>query len=425
MNEVTLMILIFLVLLFLSMPVGFACLVGIIVYFFSAGLDLQSLAQYLANNMTSYTFLAIPFFVLMGELMNRSKVTDQLILFVKAFIGHIAGGLGYVNVVTSMLLAGMSGAATSDAAMTSNLLVPAMTKEGYDLPFSAAVTASSSTIGPIIPPSIGMVLIASINGFSVGKLFVGGVIPGLIMGISQMLIVFIRAKERSYPKSTKTSFSQKKYLLIKNFPALLTPIIVLGGLLSGYFTATEASVVGVIYVFMLGLFYRSLSFKDVVSALYTTVRISSATLFIVGVSSVFAWALTMNRTIHILTSSLTQFIESPLLFIVMINLLLIFLGCFVSTTAIIVVVSPILFPIALSYGIDPVHFGLIMMLNLQLGVLTPPVGIITYIVCGITKVDFKAYMIDILPFLFTIVITVLLVSFFPKFILWLPNLFFE
>jgi len=424
MNPLILMLLIFVGLMFLGMPVAFACAIGSLLYLLTSGLELQTLPQFLVIRMTSFTLLAIPFFILMGELMNRFHITDLIISFVKAFVGHITGGLGQVNVVTSMILAGMSGCSISDAAMTSNILIPAMKKEGYDLPFSAAVTAASSTVGPVIPPSVGMVLLASINGLSVGKLFAGGFIPGFLMGITQMLIVYLLAKKRKYPKSSKASYATKIDTLKKTFPALLTPVIVLGGLLSGFFTATEAAVVGVIYILLLGFFYKTLSFKDIIESLLSTMRICSATIFIVSASSVFAWALTMSRIVHILTQYTREVITSPFMFIVIVNLFLILMGCFVSTTALIVIVSPILFPIAMSYGIDPIHFGLIIILNLRLGVLTPPVGIISWVVIGIAQVSYKDYLKELWPFLGTIAFVVLAVSFLPKIVIWLPNLLF-
>jgi tripartite ATP-independent transporter DctM subunit len=413
------------VLIFIKVPIGFALGLSSLAYIWLTDAPLTILAQYLNTYLDSFTLLAIPLFILAGEFMNRGGITYRLIDFANCIVGSIPGGLSHVNVATSILMAGMSGSSSSDAATTSLVLVPQMERVGYSRAFAAAVTAASATIGPVIPPSIHVVLIGGINEISIGRLFMGGVVPGLLMGGSMMVYTALIAKRRGFPRQPRATFSEFLTSLREAFLPLLTPVIILGGMMVGIFTPTEAAAIAALYILFLGtVMYRKITWGDLWHSSLGTVSVTANIMMIVGFSGVFGWILISEEVAVTFTQWMQALTDNWVLVLLLINILLLFLGCFLSTTSLIVILSPILFPMVEKFGIDPVHFGIVMMLNLEIGQLTPPVGITSFVVMDVTKTDIKRFMREMVPFLYGLGIVLILTTYVPDLVLFLPNLIF-
>lgn len=423
-SPVTLMFIIMFGLMVFRVPICFSMGLGTLVYLVASGSNLNLIPQQMGLSLSSYVMLAIPFFVLAGELMNRGGVTERLIDFVRVFIGHIPGGLAYVNVITSMILAGMSGTATSDAASSSVVLIPAMKREGYDGAFAAAITAASSTIGPIIPPSLTMVIIGSMSQTSVGRLFAAGFIPGVLVGLFQIATIWSRAVKRNYPKGPRASWGDVVRATKRSFLALLAPVILLGGLLLGIFTPTEAAVIIVVYALLLGIVYRELTPRKVYEALVESSRVTASVMFVVGVATAFGWILTAEEVTAKLVVAIQSFTDSPRVVLLLLNVVMLIAGAINSGTANVLLLTPILYPLIAAYNIDPVHFGVVMCLNLTLGLLTPPVGMISWIAAGIAGVSFNDFFREAWPYMVCILLVLVIMTYFPAFCLWLPNLVF-
>lgn len=422
-NPFFLMILLLILQMAIKVPIAVAMGTSALSYLIITGTSLSMVSQYLVINLNSFTLLAIPFFILAGELMNMAGISERIISLSKAFVGHIKGGLAHVNILTSIILAGMSGSASSDAAMTCRVLVPEMEKDGYSRPFAGAVTAASATIGPIIPPSIPMVLLAGINELSVGRLFLGGVIPGFMMGGMMMILVFFQAKYYNFPRGKKANLSQLYVAVKRAFLPMLTPVIILGGMAFGIFTPTEAAVVACVYALFLGVVvYRTLNIHNICKALLYTVDISARIMFLIALAGTFGWVLTIEQVAKTVGDYLLTSISSPALLLLLLNFLLLFLGCFINLSTTVVILSPIVFPLIYKAGIDPIHFGVVMILNLMIGQLTPPVGIMSFIVMSVAKIPLKEFLIHIFPFFIMILIVLLLATYFPQIVLFLPNL---
>ena len=413
-------------LLFFKVPVGFALGAGSLLYLLITGESITIMAQYFTAYMNSFTLIAIPLFVICGEFMNLGGVTHRLIRLASAFVGHVPGGLAHVNVVTSILMAGMSGSSSSDAATTSLVLVPQMEREGYPRAFAAAVTAASATIGPVIPPSILIIIIGGMNELSIGRLFLGGVLPGFLMGFSMMAYTALIAGKRNFPKSKKWAGIKEFGIASKRAALpLLTPVIIMGGMMSGFFTPTEAASIAALYTFILGFFvYRQIKIKKLVQSCFNTIRITSNIMLIVGFAGVFGWILISEQVAMELTDWVQTVTQSPAVLLIFINLLLLLLGCFLSSTSLIVMLSPILFPLIESFGIDPIHFGIAMLLNLEIGQLTPPVGITSFVCLDVTKVPIAPYVKEIGPFLVVIFFVLIVTTYIPQVVLFIPNLVF-
>jgi tripartite ATP-independent transporter DctM subunit len=419
------MVLVLFLLIFIKVPIGFALGFSSLLYIWMKDAPITILAQYLNTYLDSFTLLAIPLFILSGEFMNRGGVTFRLVNFANSLVGSIPGGLSHVNVGTSILMAGMSGSSSSDAATTSLVLVPEMERVGYSRSFAAAVTAASATIGPVIPPSIHVVLLGGINEISIGRLFMGGVVPGLLMGGSMVVYTAMIAKRRGFPRNPRASFGEFITSLARAFWPLLTPIIILGGMMVGIFTPTEAAAIAALYTLFLGtVLYKKIGWRDLGSACLNTIKVTSNIMLIVGFAGVFGWILISEEVAVLFTQWIQSFTNNWVIVLLIINALLLFLGCFLSTTSLIVILSPILFPLVEKFGIDPVHFGIMMMLNLEIGQLTPPVGITSFVVMDVTKTDIKSFMREIIPFLYALGIVLLLTTYIPQIVTFLPNLIF-
>lgn len=372
----------------------------------------------------SFPLLAIPFFILAGSLMNAAGLTNQIFNFAKAVVGWLPGGLGHVNIGASIIFAGMSGAAVADAGGLGTIEIKAMNDAGYDLDFSVAVTAASSTIGPIIPPSLPMVIYGVMASTSIGKLFIAGFIPGLLMGLALAIMVAYYAHKRNYPRDTQFSIKQLGISFIQGLPALMTPVIIIGGIASGIFTPTEAAIAAVVYALILGLVYRTLDLKKLVAISMETAETTAVILLIVGGASIFAWVLTANQVTERFATIFLSITENKYLLLLVINILLLIVGCFMETIASITILTPVLLPVAMKLGVDPIHFGVIMVLNLMIGLLTPPVGMVLFVLTRVAKIPFERAAKATFPFILPLVIVLLLITYFEPLCMWLPGILF-
>jgi tripartite ATP-independent transporter DctM subunit len=380
----------------------------------------------MVNGVDSFPLLAIPFFILAGNLMNSAGITNRIFAFATALVGWMRGGLGHVNIGASVLFAGMSGAAVADAGGLGTIEIKAMRDAGYDDDFAVAVTAASSTIGPIIPPSLPMVIYGVMASASVGQLFAAGFIPGLLMAVSLMVMVAWYARKRNYPRDARFNFGLIGRTFVHAFLSLMTPVIIVGGILSGVFTPTEAAIAAVAYALVLGLFvYRTLNWKRLLHVSMETIETTVIILLIVAAASIFAWILTSNRFTEQFAELLLTITENPILILLLLNLVMLVVGFFMETVAAITILVPVLLPIAMKVGVDPVHFGVIMVLNLMIGLLTPPVGMVLYVLSRVSGISFERCSAATMPFLVPLVIVLIMITFIPQLSMWLPTLIYR
>lgn len=413
----------FFVLLFIGIPIAFALGIASAFYLTLAGIPLTVVPQRMFGGMDSFVLLCIPGFILAGSLMNVGNITEHIVRFSNAVLGHIRGGLGLANVGGSMIFGGISGTAVADSASIGSVMIPGMAKSGYDKPFAAAVTAASSTIGPIIPPSVPMIIVGSLSGISVGRMFMAGVVPGILLALAMMLTVYILAVKRGYPKEKRATFKQILSEGKSAFWALLMTFIILYGIIGGLFTPTEASIVACLYALVVGLFvYRGLSFRNLPRLVVDAALTSAALLMLVGMANLFGWILTSERIPQMLAAGILSISENPLLVILMLNLILLFVGTFMETIAALIILFPALLGVATGVGVDPVHFGIMAVLNLMIGLSTPPVGICLFVVAGIGEIRMGEVARAVMPFLLCNLIVLGFVMYIPALSLWLPNL---
>ncbi|MGJ8690983.1 MAG: TRAP transporter large permease [Thalassotalea sp.] len=380
----------------------------------------------MVGGMDSFPLLSIPFFVLAGALMNSSGITHRIFDFANAMVGWMRGGLGHVNISASIMFAGMSGAAVADAGGLGAIEVKAMRNKGYDAGFAVGITAASSTIGPIIPPSLPMIIYGVMAGASIGQLFAAGFIPGLLMAIALMVMVAYYAKKRNYPKDAGFSMTRLSTTFKAAFLSIMAPVIIIGGILFGVFTATEAAIAATGYALILGaLVYRTLNWQKLVKVSMETIETTSIILLIIAGASIFSWVLTSQRFTEDFTVWMLTVTDNKTLLLLFITLILFIVGCFMETIAAITILTPVLLPVVVSLGIDPVHFGVVMVLNLMIGLLTPPVGMVLYVLSRVSKVPFEECAKATIPFLIPLVIVLLLVTFIPQLSMWLPTLLYR
>ncbi len=382
------------------------------------------ISQRIYSGATSFVLFAIPFYILAGLLMNQGGMSQRIMKFAQLIVGRISGGLGHVNILASIVFSGMSGSSVADASGLGIVEIETMVSAGYDKKFSAAITAASATIGPIIPPSIPFVIYGGIAGVSVGRLFLGGIIPGMLMGLGLMVAVYFVAKKRNYPLiNEKLSLREIINSCISALLAGGSIIIILGGIIGGIFTPTEAAVVASIYAFIVGtIIFKDLKISQLPSILIETTRHSIRVLFIIGVAASYAYALTLLHVPQKVVALFGNISSHPFLVLLIVNLLLLLLGCFMETISIMLLTVPILLPVVRNIGMDPTHFGVMMTLNLMIGQITPPVGILLYSVSGISKTPLHHIIPELKPYLFALLIVLLIITFFPAITLFLPNI---
>lgn len=415
---------VFLVSLALGVPVAFCLGFTSLAALFLLDEPLIILAQRMFTGMDSFSLMAVPFFVLAGELMNRGGTTRRLIDFANVLVGRIPGGLAHTNIVASMFFGGISGSAVADAAAMGTILVPGMVRKGYTPGFSAAVTAASSTMGPIIPPSIFMVIMGVTTGLSIGGLFAAGIVPGLMLGLSMMALSYFIAKRRNYPREdAPVTLRRFGHDLLGAFPALIAPVIILGGILLGVFTPTEAAAVAVLYALLLGmLLYRELSWRDLFEVLTSSGVTTAVLLMIIGMANIFSWVLAAEEVPQKIAEAMLTITTNPYLILLLINVFLVFIGMFLEGGAAIIILAPTLLKVAVTVGIDPLHFGLMMVLNIVVGLLTPPLGVCLFVVCGVTGLSLGRITKAVMPFLMVEFAVLLLVTYVPSLILAIPRM---
>ena len=387
------------------------------------GVPLSVVTQRMFVAVDSFALIAIPLFILAGELMNTGGITPRLVTFADRAVGHITGGLSHVTVVTNMIMAGISGSAAADAAATGSLLIPSMIKRGYSKSFAGAISAAASTIGPIIPPSIPMVVYGSIANVSIGRLFLGGVIPGVIMGLFLMGVSYVISKRRGYPREARSSLREVARSFVASFWAMLMPLIILGGILGGVFTPTEAAAVAVVYAYVIGSFvYRELKVRDLPRIFMSSAVSTGIVMLIIATANLLGWVLSYAQIPEAMTEFFLSVSSETWVIYLLINIVLLILGCFMNPTAIIIVMVPFFMPLIEKVGINPIHFGLILTVNTAIGQLTPPVGVCMYISCGIAKITMSEFTRECFIFILALIAVLLLITYIPALVMFLPNL---
>ena len=420
--ELAILLITVFVLLVIGSPVTVALGVGSLIFILMEGTPSVVVLHRMVSGIDSFPLIAVPFFILAGHLMNSAGITTRIFGFAKALVGWMHGGLGHVNIGASIIFAGMSGAAVADAGGLGTIEIKAMRDAGYDDDFSVGITAASSTIGPIIPPSLPLVIYGVMASASIGELFAAGFLPGLLMGVSLMIMVALYARKRGYPRDARFSFSRLWVSFKQAFLPLQTPTIIIGGILSGIFTPTESAIAAVVYALILGLFvYRTLTWRHILRVSMDTIETSAAILMIVASATIFAWILIDQQVAVMLGDALLGFSQNKTVILIIIMMVVLLIGCFMETIAAITILVPVLLPIAEKVGIDPVHLGIIVILNLMLGLLTPPVGMVLYVLSKVSGVKFEQCVIATAPFIVPLLIVLALITFFPDIAMWLPN----
>lgn len=424
MELIYVLIAVFVFCLGLGMPLFFVMGVTAMALIFNkGGLPLMIIPQRSILGAESIALMAVPFFILAGNLMNYGGITKRIIRFSNILVGWMRGGLALANIVASMVFAGVSGSAVADASSIGSMLIPAMKDEGYDADFSAAVTAASSICGPIIPPSIPMVIYALTAMVSVGTMFLAGAIPGILLGLALLIYTYRVSVKRNYPKYKKVTFRESIDITINAVWALIMPLIILGGIFSGVFTVTESASVAVLYSFLVAwLVYKEIRLKDLPAILVQSAVDTAGIMIIIAVASLFGWMLAITRIPHLMTSLVAEYSPNVYIFLLLVNIFFLFVGTFMEAISAMVILIPLFMPILPLMGVDPVHFGVIMVFNLMLGLLTPPVGLCLYITGNIAKVRLEKVITASFPFLLVGLVVLALITYFPGLVLFLPNL---
>lgn len=409
--------------LIIGLPVAVTLCVASAAYLWFAGIPLVTIPQKMYAGMDSFVLLCIPGFILAGNLMNAGGITVRIVRLAQAMVGWMRGGLGLTNVAASMLFGGISGTAAADAASIGGMMIPGMKKAGYPVDFSAAITAASSTVGPIIPPSVPMIIVGTLSGISVGKMFIAGAIPGLMMGGAMMITAWIIAKRRNFPRQAWMGWGELMRAFMGAFWAVMMTVLIIGGMLSGFATPTETAIVASIYAFVVGVFvYRGLGLKDVPKILIDSAVSAAAILLLVGLANVFGWILVSEKIPQMIAEGVLSVTTNKFLVILLINLVLLFVGMFMETIAALIILFVPLLALATGVGIDPIHFATFAVLNLMIGLTTPPVGVCLFICANIGRISLVQITRAIWPFILTNIAVLLLVSYVPFFSTWLPNL---
>ncbi|SEA29238.1 TRAP transporter, DctM subunit [Desulfuromusa kysingii] len=414
---------VFILTLFLGMPIAFVLgITGLVMVLF-IDVPLVVLPNRMWSQLGTFPFLAVPFFILAGEIMNEAGITQRLVSFANLLVGRIRGGLGQVNIIASMLFAGITGSAIGDTAALGSIMIPAMEKEGYDKDFSVAVTASSSIIGPIIPPSLLMIILGVAAEQSIGTLFVAGYVPGILIGVSLMILTYFISIKRNYTfRAERTSFRQGLIIFRKALIPLLMPIIIIVGILAGIFTATEAAAVACVYALFVGLFVtKTLKLKRLPDLFIRSALLTASLHLIVSMSGISGFAVTVLQLAEKMSAAVTQFSTNPFVILLLLNIVLLIIGMFMEPTVSIIILVPILFPMIEALGIHPVHFGIIMLMNLTIGVATPPLGLVLFTASSVGKIPVERVVMAIWPFLLIEFVVLLLITYIPALTLTIPR----
>ncbi|WP_135076472.1 TRAP transporter large permease [Terasakiella sp. SH-1] len=408
--------------LIIGVPVAVSLGLSSLIFIMFQGLPEMVVLHNMISGVNSFPLIAVPFFILAGHLMNSSGITNKIFSFARACVGWMHGGLGHVNVGASVIFAGMSGAAVADAGGLGNVEIKAMKDAGYDKDFSVGITAASSTIGPIIPPSLPLIVYGVIGDASIGQLFAAGIVPGLMMAGSLMMMVWWFSRKRGYPKDDCFMWSRLGHTFKEAFAPLMTPVIIVGGILTGLFTPTEAAIAAVAYSMFLGtVVYRTLNLKSILRVSMDTLETTASIMMIIAASTIFAWILTANQVAEHFATTLLGFTDNHIAIMLIVTVLILIIGCFMETLAAITILVPVLLPVVMKMGVDPVHFGIILILNLMLGLLTPPVGMVLYVLSKVSAVPFERCVVATAPFLIPLVTVLLILTFVPQLTMWLPE----
>jgi tripartite ATP-independent transporter DctM subunit len=415
----------FLLLLILRIPITFSLATASIATALYLKIPLMAIVQQMVQGVKSFSLLAIPFFIIAGEMMGRGGIAEKIINLANVLVGRIRGGLGMVNVVDSMFFGGISGSAVADVASTGTIIIPLMNKKGYDNDFSVAITVTSATQGIIIPPSHNMIIYSvAAGGVSVGRLFLGGYLPGILLGVSLGVIVYIISVKRNYPKERKYTLKEAVKILIDSFLGLLTAIIIMGGVISGIFTATESAAVAAVYAFIITFFvYRQIPLKEFRGILYSTLKTLTMVMTLIASASAFSWLMAYLRIPAKATEMLLSITDNKILLLMLINVLLLLLGMIMDMAPLILIVTPILYPVVVEkLGMSPIHFGIMLMINLAIGLCTPPVGSALFVGCAIGKISIEKATKAMIPFYIAMIVVLFLVTYIPEITMFLPNL---
>jgi len=415
---------IFAVLIATGIPIAFVLGFSSLIYLVKIEMPLVLIPQRMFVGLNSFLLLAVPLFVVAGKLMNETGITDRLVAFASLLLGRLRGGLAYVNIVASMLFAGITGTGAADTSAIGSVMIPAMKKQGYRADYSAAVTAISSVIGPVIPPSLAMLVYGAIAQVSIAKLFLGGVIPGILLGLVQIAIAAAYAKVRHHPlRMEKLSFRRSVRITYEALLGLVMPVIIIGGILSGVFTATESATIAVLYALLVGFFvYRKLTFSKLGRVLLEAGILIGPVLVIIATANLFGWILTAEGIPDTIAAFITSLTSNPYLILLLMNIVFLFVGTFMETLASIILLTPIFLPLVTGIGIDPVHFGIILVVNLNIGLTTPPLGVCMFIACPLAGISIKDFVRAIWPFLLASIGVLFLITYVPGLVMFIPNL---
>ena len=414
----------FLFMLFIRIPIAFSLGLSTMFTAFYVGLPPMVVMQQMVKGINSFSLMAIPFFIIAGEIMGQGGISDRLIKFSNVIIGWMRGGLAMVNILASMFFGGISGSSVADVSSIGSIMIPMMEQKGFDKDYSINVTITSSVQGIIIPPSHNMIIysLAAGGGISVAKLFLGGIVPGVLLGIALMILSYAIAVKRDYPREEKVSFKEALKITRDSMLGLLTAVIIIGGVTTGIFTATESAAIAAVYAFIITFFvYRDIPISRFVDILRSSLSTLAMVVAIIATSSAFAWMMSYLQVPGMITDALLDLSNNPIVIMLLVNLILLFLGTIMDMAPLILIATPILLPVVRSIGMDPITFGVVMMLNLGVGLLTPPVGSTLFVGCSIGNAPIEKIAKSLMPFYAVLVIMVLLLSFVPALTLWLPN----
>jgi C4-dicarboxylate transporter DctM subunit len=423
---ITVLFCVFIVCLVIGLPVAICLGLSSAVYLMLFGdIPLVVFSQKIYAGIDSFVLLCIPGFILAGSLMNGGGITDRIIRFASAGVGWIRGGLGLTNIAGSMLFAGISGTAVAEAASIGAVMIPGMKKEGYPVSFAAAITAAASTVGPIIPPSVPMIIVGALSGISVGRMFMAGAIPGFMLGFGMMIVCYVISVRKNYPRQAWKGWGEIWRSFLGAFWAVMLTALIVGGLLSGVVTPTETSVLACVYAFVVGVYiYKGIQLRDVPKLMVDSAITSAALLALIGLANVFGWIMANEEVPQTIAKVMLSISTDKYVIILMINILLLIVGMFMETIAALIILFPPLLTVAIGVGIDPIHFATFAVLNLMIGLTTPPVGICLFVCANIAKVQLSPVIREIFPFLMGNIFVLFLVSYIPQLSLWLPNLLF-